>query len=160
MDADDEEMLLLASTHQRLAVVALEACGIPKKRKIDPRKLPHEARRSFRHKEALNCILYDCLGPKPLFDGREFELMFRLSRRRFQCLMEDVGNSCKPFYTGKSTDCFGRDAASLEAKVFVAFEMYCLWSATTLLHGLFFNVQDPSQELLQSFSMMLWSICI
>jgi hypothetical protein len=37
------------------------------------------------------------LGPDPLF-GKEFDMMFRISRQRFQKLLEDVGNSGVKFY--------------------------------------------------------------
>ena len=58
----------------------------------------------------------DYLGPGPLFDGREFDVSFRISRRRFQRLLEDFGNSGIDFYSG-NPDCFGYKGASLEARL-------------------------------------------
>ena len=43
---------------------------------IDHRRLPRSARRFFRHSRARTCIKQDYLGPMPLFNGREFELMW------------------------------------------------------------------------------------
>jgi hypothetical protein len=53
-----------------------------------------EIKEKFRHAEALHCITRDYLGIPgdpltPLF-GEEFKTMFRLSRARFQVLMEDI----------------------------------------------------------------------
>ena len=115
MNSDGEdEMPLLMMNHQRQSAVVVNSAI--KRRKIDHRTLPREQRRDFRHREAHNCIMCDHLGPKPLFNGREFEMMFRVSRTRFQCMIEDFGNSDHPFYSGKK-DCFGRDSASLEARL-------------------------------------------
>ena len=114
MDSEEDDTVLLASMHQRMVVVVADEL---KKRKVDHRLLPREERRQFRHQETWSCLQYDYLGPKPLFNGREFETMFRVSRSRFQCLMEDIGNSGREFYSRAGKDCFGRPAASLEAKL-------------------------------------------
>ena len=63
--------------------------------------LDREEKRDFQHERALACIKYDHLGPKLLFNGREFETMFRVSRGRFQCLMEDIKKAEIPFCSGK-----------------------------------------------------------
>jgi len=64
------------------------------KRKIDHRKKNRRKRRKFRHQEALTCIKRDYLGipedPSTPLLGAEFKIMFRLSRTRFQVLMEDI----------------------------------------------------------------------
>jgi hypothetical protein len=62
----------------------------PKRQKTDSRSY----RRIFRPDEALQAIKRDYLGitgdlTTPLF-GAEFKLMFRVSRSRFQVLMEDI----------------------------------------------------------------------
>jgi hypothetical protein len=46
-------------------------------------------RRVFDHAGALHCIIREYLGPDPLF-GKEFPLMFRLSRPRFEILMQAI----------------------------------------------------------------------
>jgi hypothetical protein len=55
------------------------------------------------------------LGPSPLF-GKEFDMMFRISRTQFQKLMENVGNSGVKFYLEK-TDAFNRKVSSIEARL-------------------------------------------
>ena len=114
MDEEEEDSMLLSMMQQCVSTVVL--AELPKKRKRDHRELPREGKREFRHGHALQCILYDYLGPKPLFNGREFETMFRVSKRRFQCLMEDFGNGNIPFYSQR-TDCFGKKGASMEARL-------------------------------------------
>jgi hypothetical protein len=49
-------------------------------------------KRYLDHVGALACINRDYLGPNALF-GAEFSAQFRISRARFQRLMEDVMNS-------------------------------------------------------------------
>ena len=89
-------MSVLVAMQQAASVVAM-ASQNNKRKKTDHRALPREEKKDYQHQRALDCIMYDYLGPKPLFDGREFDTMFRVSRRRFQCLMEDIGNSGIPF---------------------------------------------------------------
>jgi len=84
------------------------------KRKIDHRQLPRSTRRLFRHDLALACIERDYIGDTPLL-GVEFKLMFRLSRGRFQVLMEDVMASNISFF--KSTVRDGFDRSSLAARL-------------------------------------------
>ena len=115
MDEALADMAVLSSLQQRTAAVVLDAPR-QKRRKIDHRTLPRESRRQFRHTQAHACIMCDCLGPTPLFNGREFEMMFRVSRTRFQCLLEDFGSSGNPF-CHERTDCFKRESASIEAKL-------------------------------------------
>jgi hypothetical protein len=86
-----------------------------KEQHIDHRKLPRGKRCQFKHGEALACINRDYLGPSPLF-GKEFDMMFRISRQCFQKLLEDVGNSGSKFYLAKR-DAFDREIASLEARL-------------------------------------------
>ena len=92
LDEEEEHMHLLVKQQQSLASVVL---GSPtgKRRKIDHRSLPRVQKKNYMHGRAYQCIMYDYLGPSPLFDGREFETMFRISRSRFQCLMEDICQS-------------------------------------------------------------------
>jgi len=90
-----------------------------KKRKIDHRTLSRCTRRTFRHQEALSCIQRDYLGvpgdvTTPLF-GVEFEWMFRMTRGRFQVLMEDVMACDNKFYKSSPDD--GVTRSSLEARL-------------------------------------------
>jgi ribosomal protein L32 len=90
------------------------------KRQIDHRTLPRKKRREFRHQDALKCIQRDYLGIMgdptitPLF-GTEFKLMFRISKGRFQVLMEDLMASNYSFYKTSHMDGFQR--TSIEARL-------------------------------------------
>jgi hypothetical protein len=53
--------------------------------------------RTFDHSGALHCIQRDYLGGHPLF-GKEFPLMFRLSRPRFEVMMQDIQQKQIMFY--------------------------------------------------------------
>ena len=66
---------------------------------IDHRRYPRSAKVKYDHERAAYCIHSDYLGSVPRFDGKEFQSMFRLSRTRFQRLMEDVGALQHPFHT-------------------------------------------------------------
>ena len=92
-----------------------------RKKKIDGRTLPRSLRTKYRHAEALHCIKRDYLGipddlGSPIFNGREFDSMFRISRSRFQRLMEDFAATGDPFYLS-TEDCFGHEIASFEARM-------------------------------------------
>ena len=65
----------------------------------DHRKRQRSTRRDFQPEVAKRRLIEDFLSADALFNGSEFQLYFRLSRGRFQCLMEDIGNSGDPFYT-------------------------------------------------------------
>lgn len=86
----------------------------------DHRKKPRSNRRKFRHGDARHCINRDYLGIRgdlatPLL-GAEFKAMFRVSRSRFQVLLEDIGASEIRFYQ-KKKNLDVDEQASLEAKL-------------------------------------------
>ena len=64
----------------------------------DHRTLPREKRARFDHGRALESIKTDYLNLDSTFIGSQFKLFFRISRRRFQAILEDVGNANKAFY--------------------------------------------------------------
>ncbi len=49
--------------------------------KSDHRILPRGKRRIFGHARASQCIMADYLGPGSTFNGKEFQMMFRVSKR-------------------------------------------------------------------------------
>ena len=109
---DGEELLSLLKSTAVVASTVVQ--GKKKKRKVDHRTLPRSTRTNFRHHEALGCIRRDYLGDTPLL-GKQFHVMFRMSRGRFQVLMEDVMGSTMKFY--RSTPFDGETKHSLEAKL-------------------------------------------
>lgn len=96
------------------------------KRVVEHRHFPRARRLKFCHAEALHCINRDYLGPVPLFPDRQFDEMFRISRSRFQRLLEDVGNSGLPFYNLKS-NAIGDEVPTLEARLLLPLK--------TMAHG-------------------------
>jgi hypothetical protein len=88
-------------------VAVEELLETPHKRKKDHRKLPRAKRRKFRHLDALFCIQRDYLGlpndPSILLLSTEFKTMFRMSRSRFQVLMEEIKASKHPFFQRTKT---------------------------------------------------------
>jgi Plant transposon protein. len=87
------------------------------------RNNPRRPKRVFRHGEAFNCILRDYLGQEALFSGKNFEMMFRLSRSRVQRLLEDIGNAQIPFFIN-TVDAAGNQGASIEARVLLPLKTY------------------------------------
>ena len=114
-EEDDDGFLFMAGQMQMNLSVAssLMADG---SMKIDHRTLPRSTRTKYDHEGALRCMQRDCIGPQPLFDGREFETMFRISRRRFEAICQDIGNSGDSFFL-TTHDAQGRPAASLYARL-------------------------------------------
>ena len=116
-EEEDEDTLMIA-----IAQVASNAAvgggivGMEESPSIDHRTLPRATRKTYDPAGALYCINRDYLGPAPLFDGKEFDTMFRISRSRFEALMQDVGNSGDPFFL-TTTDAHGRPAATLQARL-------------------------------------------
>ena len=83
----------------------------------DHRSRQRSKRTCFDHDRAKECIYRDYLGSDALFIGKNFEMMFRLSRSRFQRLMEDISRSSLPFFSGRIKENQGRSPVSLEARL-------------------------------------------
>jgi len=124
---DDLELAAVAAVQTSNAMI-LEALGAPaakKQKQIDGRGRHNSARskrRVFEHEQALECIKRDYLGlpgkpDTPLF-GKEFSLQFRISRSRFQCLLEDVmANKERLSFFHVKESILGEPVASLEARL-------------------------------------------
>ena len=115
----EEEAIEVQSFLETAVIVAQQ--HHKRRKKIDGRKLPRNSRIKYRHSEALHCIKRDYLGIPddpltPIFDGREFDSMFRISRSRFQRMMEDFAATEDPFYLS-TEDCFGNEIASFEDRM-------------------------------------------
>ena len=90
--AEEEATIAENFLHQCMFFIHLESRK--KRPKVDHRTLPRKKKREFRHDEALHCIRRDYLGimgdlTTPIFAGSEFATMFRISRPRFERLMQD-----------------------------------------------------------------------
>jgi hypothetical protein len=134
-DSDDDDWdaaVVAASTAAAASAAAVAAAAIsstvmitmlqqpPAKRmQRDHRTLPWDNRREFFHADALQCIGRDFTGligyPKTPLHGSQFKLFFRLSRGRFQVLMEDLTASNYGFFKVSDSDGFSR--TSIEARL-------------------------------------------
>lgn len=156
-DEDDDlfDKLLLdahgAITNGVLACVQSLTKKKKKKRTVDHRTLPRRNRRKFFHEDALRCINRDYLGNIPIFDMKEFETMFRLSRPRFQRLMEDIGNSENKFFTNK----FSKQEASLEARLLLPLKVLAYGVPTHCFNDYFQMSMTMSRECVIQFDIVM-----
>ena len=142
----------LEAGHAAAEVVALTL----KRKNCDHRKESRSKRRKFDHVGALNCIERDYLGvpgsgEAPLL-SREFQTMFRVSRTRFQCLMEDVMNAKIQFYL-QSPNIDPNEQTSIESKLLLPLKTYAygvpphtFMAATSLSICLNFILSKPSRS--------------
>lgn len=86
----------------------------------DHRLLPRKKRRKFDHYGALSNILREYLGPEPLFDDSGFQSMFRVSKTRFQAIMDDIGRGDFPFFKNKSGA-----GATMESRLLLPLKTLC-----------------------------------
>ena len=88
-----------------------------KERRDRHKSYPRQSkRRKFDHKRAYECIMSDYLGVNALFNDGGFQMMFHISRSRFQRIMEDVAVLEHNFYcTEKQVR--GKTVCSFEAKL-------------------------------------------
>ena len=104
--------------HQRMTLDAnfRRAVALDRLRSFDMRSLGirEKKRRVFDHAGALHCINRDYLGPEPLFID-DFPCYFRVSRSRFEKIMQDVGNS--PFAFFKAQCPTGRPLSSIQSRL-------------------------------------------
>lgn len=123
-DSGDDDLLLVQSVLNQ-SVAALGAVmdddGSKQRRGEDGESIKRSTRTPFRHDDAAYQIGRDFCGLvgddlTPIFKDKQFELYFRISRSRFQRLMEDIMQHNNPFYSEK-TDAVGRKPASFHAKL-------------------------------------------
>jgi Plant transposon protein len=114
---------------QMLDILKVIEVRAKRKKKVDHRTLKRKKRRAFDHGRALICIRNDLTGPDALFVGQEFKMFFRVSRVRFQNMLEMFGNHGGKFYSGKP-DCVGNPTASLEAKLLLPLQTLAFGVAT------------------------------
>jgi hypothetical protein len=114
---------VVSSNNTVITILQEEDNSVPSDVNIDPffRNRPRQKKIPFRHSEGLHCINRDYLGlpddpMTPLFNGVNFQMMFRVSRPRFQRLMEDIANSGIPFYRN-NISAYKEQGSSLEAKL-------------------------------------------
>ena len=97
-DSDDDWAVLAAVAHTVINnnTAVMESDG--KRIKMDHRRLSRGTQTRHNHDEAHHCMMRDCLGPHPKFKDKRFVMMFRISKSRFQRILEEIGNSGNPFF--------------------------------------------------------------
>jgi len=118
---DERIMLMMEDKEESLAIFGMQIkqgfMALSKVQKSDHRCQPRSSRRNFKSMEALNCIRSDYIGilgdPSTPLLGSEFKLMFRISRPRFQVMMEDIMAKNIKFYRKN----YLKNQASLKAKL-------------------------------------------
>ena len=106
-----QHIVIANIVHMQYLAVAEEA-GV----ELDHRLFPRKKKVKYDHERALWCINLDYLGRVPRFDYRQFSRMFRLSRRRFKRLMNDIGRRGIDF-CAKNVDATKATGASFEARL-------------------------------------------
>ena len=120
-EAEEEAMEVMSFIESSILVHGCSSSSTWNKRKVDHRTLPREEKRKFRPHEALHCICRDYLGipgdpTTPISRGKDFYDVFRITRSRFQRIMEDFCNTGDQFYLN-TKDCFGNEVASVEVRI-------------------------------------------
>jgi Plant transposon protein len=110
--------LMVAEEEEEEAVVAAAAAAA-----YDTRVRQRGPRVKFDHEEALQNLQRDYLGPYPKFDGLDFDQMFRISRGRFEEILNAFVRSGKAFYKCGS-DCYGNPYARVEAKILLPLKTF------------------------------------
>ena len=114
----DEELLSAAQAvvGNNVALMAMMEKSDEEEEAVDHRTLKRAKRTIYKHSEALHCIKRDYTGPTPIFNDKQFDMMFRISRSRFQCIMEDIAASGNQFYLNRK-DASGNEGPSFEARL-------------------------------------------
>jgi hypothetical protein len=81
------------------------------------RNLPRSVGTIMYSLRALGTVKQDYMGWVPVFRGKEFKTMFRISRSRFQRLMEDAMSANIPFFKSLPRDAHGRIGASFQCRL-------------------------------------------
>ena len=132
--------------------VQVDASSVP-----PPPKRTRRPRRQFDYSGAFNAIHRDFIGPDALF-GKDFHLLFRLSRPRVQRLMEDLAHTGDPFYRTFRVDMCGRVGASMEVKVLLPLRCLAYGDAPHCFCSCFQVSISQSKEIYNRFLAKIYRI--
>ena len=151
MDDDDVMKMWMASAMVAVLAAAEEEEEQAMTTPVDHRSNPRSTRSMYKHDEALIAIHRDYLGRVPLFDGREFDTMFRISKTRFEAIMVEVMLSGEDFYSDKP-DCMGKPSASIEAKLLLPLKTLAYGVAAHTFRDYFSMSKSLSLQCCRNFS--------
>ena len=110
---------------------------------------------------ALQCIERDYLGRPgliPIFDGKEFDAMFRISRARFQRLRMDIGALGDPFYVHLPRDAKGRIGSSLDARLLLPIKSLAFGVPSHAFRDYFQMSKTLARDCCQNFNKIIINI--
>jgi hypothetical protein len=156
MDNKEDEMIVLASNRIVKAVFdfahsSSDEC-IAKDQSIakDHRIRRRTKRRRFRHDEAFAAIYRDYIGPSPLFQDQGFKEMFRITKRRFETLYQQMVVAIPFFQVG--ADAFGKRGASTYAKLLLPLKCMAFGIPSKALCDYFQMSQTLARECYRQFT--------
>jgi hypothetical protein len=156
-----DEIQVIFAAMQGAMVVVEEILETPHKRKKDHRQLPRAKRRKFCAMDALICIQRDYLGTPndpllPLLSA-EFKTMFRMSRSRFQVIMEDIQASKHPFFQ-RTKSWHQCDQASFEAQLLLPIKTLAYGVPTHTFIDYFQMSREYARECCKQFDVVMKKI--
>jgi hypothetical protein len=99
-------------------------------------------------RQALLFVKQDFTGPTPIFRGKEFKTMFRISRSRsrFQRLIEDIMAANIPFFKSLPRDPHGRIGASFQCQLLLLLKAVAYGIPLHTFRGCFSMSQSLARE--------------
>jgi hypothetical protein len=164
MDADDDDdmhFMMLASLvllHDSEKKRKREAAAIAAVDPYSHTREPRAPRKKFKPLDAVYCINRDYLGPSPLFDDTGFVEQFRISRGRFQRLMEDVAKApfeVSSFFIAPKNP---EKEASFEAKLLLPLKTLAYGVPHHTFRDYFSMSKTNSRECCKQFDVAIYSV--
>jgi hypothetical protein len=140
---------MIISTVITNTIIATDLLLKENKNILDDSKQPRRTRRKFAYSDALRCLNRDYLGNVPTFDMKEFQTMFRISKSRFQKLMEDVMKTDNKYYSINTRKC-----ASLEAKLLLPIKVLAFGVANHCFNDYLQMSVTAARECIRQFHKM------
>jgi hypothetical protein len=149
-DSDDDDDINLVTTVITNTILVTELLLKDQNKKIGDGKRRRNKRRKFCYSDALRCLHRDYLGAVPKFNMKEFESMFRISKSRFQKLMEDVQKMPDNQYYSITT----RKCASFEVKLLLPIKILAFGVANHCFNDYLQMSVSAARECVRQFHSM------
>ena len=148
-DSDNDDDFNVISTVVTNTILVTKLLLNDDNQKKDDGKRLRKKRRKFCYNDALRCIYRDYLGNIPKFNMKEFESMFRISKSRFQKLMEDVQKLDNKYYSITTRKC-----ASLEVKLLLPIKILAFGVANHCFNDYLQMSVSAARECIRQFHAM------
>jgi len=115
------------------------------------RHLSCTPKHEFDHEGALCCIRCNYMGlPNnpltPIFVGKDFEMMFRLTKKHVEKILQDIGNSAISSFYLNTIDATGKQGSSMEARVLLPLKTFAYGVPPHTFSDYFQMSKDFSKE--------------